>query len=335
MFRQPGDAMRASRLLTIQMLLQSRGRLSARALAEALQVSVRTLYRDVDQLSAAGVPVYAERGRHGGFCLREGWQTSLTGLTAAESQAVLLSGLPGPAAQLGLGGAAASARLKLLSALPADGRAQALRMGDQLHLDPVDWYREAEPTPHLATVADALWQGRRLQVHYESWTATTTRTVDPLGLVLKAGTWYLVAAVRGSPRTWRVAAIRQALALPAPVQRPPRFDLAAWWAESTRRFESELMRAEATVLATPQGLRDLRRLSAAAARAVAAAPAARRADGRVRLQLPIESIAQASSLLLPLAPGVEAVAPAELRAAVVARIGKAARCYRTLAAARR
>ncbi len=327
--------MRASRLLSIQMLLQTRGRLSARALADALEVSVRTLYRDVDQLSAAGVPVYAERGRAGGFQLREGWRTTLTGLTPSESQAVLLSGLPGPAAQLGLGSAAASARLKLLSALPADARADALRIGEKLHLDPVDWYREAEATPHLATVADAVWNGFRLSLHYESWTSASTRSVDPLGLVLKAGTWYLVAAVRGAPRTFRVAGIGQAQALPTRVQRPRHFDLAAWWTASTRRFERELLRSRATVLATPAGLRGLRQLGRAAARAVDAAAPSRRADGRLRLQIPIESVDHATGPLLQLAPGVEVVAPAALRAAVVARLHDATRCYRTLAAARR
>jgi len=137
--------MRASRLLTIQMLLQTRGRLSARALAQALEVSVRTLYRDVDQLSAAGVPVIAQRGRDGGFELLDGWKTTLTGLTPSESQAVFLSGLAGPAAQLGLGDAVGSAQLKLLAALPAAWRDDAQRVAARLHLDPVDWYREAEP----------------------------------------------------------------------------------------------------------------------------------------------------------------------------------------------
>lgn len=319
--------MRASRLLSIQMLLQARGRMSAPALAAALEVSVRTLYRDVDQLSAAGVPVYAERGRSGGFQLREGWQTTLTGLTAAESQAVLLGGLPGPAAQLGLGSAAASARLKLLAALPPDGRADALRIGDKLHLDPVDWYQQAAPTPHLATVADAVWNGLRLSLHYESWTATSTRTVDPLGLVLKAGCWYLVAAVRGAPRTFRVGGILQARPLPAPVQRPARFELGSWWAASTRRFEHQLLRAEATVRATPAGLRGLRELGSAVARATEAAPARRHTDGRVQLRLPIESLAHAAGPMLLLAPDVEVLAPAALRAAVVARLDAAARRY--------
>lgn len=137
--------MRASRLLSLQMLLETRGRMSAQALAEALEVSVRTLYRDVDQLSAAGVPIYAERGRYGGFALLPGWKTTLTGLTPSEAQAVFLSGLPGPAQDLGLGGDVAGARLKLLAALPAAWRDDAQRVSTRLHLDP--WIGTARATP--------------------------------------------------------------------------------------------------------------------------------------------------------------------------------------------
>jgi predicted DNA-binding transcriptional regulator YafY len=133
--------MRASRLLSIQMMLETRGRVSARELAEALEVSVRTLHRDIDELTASGVPVYAERGRSGGFQLMPGWKTTLTGLTPSEAQAVFLSGLAGPAADLGLGGDVQSAQLKLLAALPPAWRDDAQRIASRLYLDPVEWYR--------------------------------------------------------------------------------------------------------------------------------------------------------------------------------------------------
>jgi predicted DNA-binding transcriptional regulator YafY len=327
MFKAALDRMRASRLLTIQMLLQSRGRMSARALAEELQVSVRTLHRDVDQLSAAGVPIYAERGRSGGFALLGGWKTSLTGLTQAESQAVFLSGLAGPAAQLGLGAEVKAAQLKLLTALPSAWREQAQTVSSRLHLDPVDWYHEQEPVPLLSVVAEAVWKDRRLAMRYESWKRTSARTVGPLGLVLKGGMWYLVALLRDQPRTFRVANILSAQVLDDSARPPPNFDLASYWADSMRRFERELYTGEAKLLATPAGLKALGYLSTAVARAVAAAAAPRRKDGRVRLRIPIESIEHATGQLLRLAPDVEVLEPAALRAATIERLKQIARLY--------
>jgi predicted DNA-binding transcriptional regulator YafY len=319
--------MRASRLLSIQMLLQSRGRMSAQALAEELQVSVRTLHRDIDQLSAAGVPVYAERGRMGGFALLEGWKTTLTGFTPTESQAVFLSGLAGPAAQLGLGAEVKSAQRKLLAALPADWREQAQAVSTRLHLDPADWYRDQEPAPMLQTVAEAVWSERQLAMRYESWNATSSRTVSPLGLVLKAGIWYLVAVAEKSSRTFRVSNILAAEVLNQPVRRPKSFDLAAYWTQSIQRFERELYTGTATVLATPKGLKGLSYLSGAVAKAAAAAPPARRKDGRVRLRIPIESIEHATGQLLRLAPEVEVLGPAALRETTLARIQRIAQMY--------
>lgn len=319
--------MRASRLLTIQMLLQTRGRMSAPALAEALEVSLRTLYRDVDQLSAAGVPIYAERGRSGGYQLLEGWKTSLTGLTPSESQAVFLTGLAGPAAQLGLGTEVETAKLKLLAALPAGWRDDAQRISSKLHLDPVDWYRESEPVPQLRPVADAVWREQRLSIRYESWKSHATRRVDPLGLVIKAGTWYLVAALGEQARTFRVSNIRAAELLDDKVRRPKRFELAAYWAESIRRFERELYQGEATVLATPAGLKGLSHTSRALAQAVAAAPRPRRRDGRVRLRIPIETVEHATGQLLRLSPEVEVLEPAALRLSIVERVRRVAALY--------
>jgi len=336
--------MRASRLLSLQMLLETRGRMSATALADALEVSVRTLYRDVDQLSAAGVPIYAERGRHGGFALLPGWKTTLTGLTPSEAQAVFLSGLPGPAQDLGLGGDVEGARLKLLAALPAGWRDDAQRVSARLHLDPVDWYRESEPTPHLTAVAAAVWNGHQIRMRYESWTDTVERTVSPLGLVLKAGVWYLVAlpvapavakaapgtstgTAKGGPRTYRVSNIRAATALATPVRRPARFDLPGYWAASIQRFEAEIYTDQAQVLATPAGLQGLRALSSAVARAVAAAKPSRRADGRVAVTLPIESVEHACGQLMRLSPQVEVLRPVALRRALVQRLRDTARLY--------
>jgi predicted DNA-binding transcriptional regulator YafY len=325
------QVMRASRLLSIQMLLETRGRMSARALAETLEISLRTLYRDVDQLTAAGVPIYAERGCAGGFQLLEGWKTTLTGLTPAEAQAVFMTGLTGPAAELGLGADVEGARLKLLSSLPATWRDDAQRISSRFHLDPLAWYRETEAVPHLPGVAAAVWNGCELAIQYESWTDTGERVVSPLGLVLKAGAWYLVAAIGAKPRTFRISNIQAATVQETRVKRPKNFELAAYWAESIRRFETGLYTGEATLLATTAGLKSLRNLSSAVARAVAGAPASRRGkerkDGRIAVTIPIESVEHAAGQLLPLSSEVEIVQPVELRRAMVAKLKKIGRLY--------
>ena len=167
--------MLASRLLSILMLLQTRGRMSAAALAREFEVSVRTIHRDIDQLSAAGVPVFADRGRSGGFQLMDGYRTNLTGLTQSEAETLFLSGLPGPAAQLGLAQTLAAARLKVMAALPPRVLPNAERIAARFHLDPVAWFRNAEPLPSLQAVARAVWSGHYLDLHYrragqsESW----------------------------------------------------------------------------------------------------------------------------------------------------------------------
>jgi len=319
--------MRASRLLSIQMLLETRGRMSAPALASALGVSVRTLHRDIDELTSAGVPVYAERGRAGGFALLPGWKTTLTGLTPAEAEAVFLSGLGGPASDLGLGAQVESAQLKLMAALPAPWRGQARRVSSRFHLDPVEWYREADPVPFLPLAASAVWDEKQLSISYESWQQTGRRTVHPLGLVLKAGIWYLVAAREGKPRTWRVSSILDALLLDKPVARPKDFDLAAYWRDSVRRFEVGLYSGEAVIAATARGLAELRRINAALAQAVARAGAPPAAGARVQLRIPIESVDHAAGQLLRLAPEVEALQPAALRQAIRARATALARLY--------
>src|SRR5471032_1552863 len=199
--------MRAGRLLSILMLLQSRGRMSAQSLADEVEVSVRTVYRDIDHLSAAGVPVTVERGAAGGFELLDGWRTRLTGLTPSEAQAVFMAGAPGPAAQLGLGDAAASAQLKLLAALPAAWQAGARRVSSRFHLDPVGWYQSAARVDNLPAVAEAVWSERRVDIRYESWKGMVDRRIEPLGLVIKAGEWYVVANAGKETRTYKLSNI--------------------------------------------------------------------------------------------------------------------------------
>ena len=308
--------MRASRLLSILMTLQSRGRVSAPELAAALEVSVRTVYRDIDHLSAAGVPVWGDRGRQGGFQLREGWRTQLTGLTADEAQALFMAGLPGPARDLGLAQAAASVQLKLVAALPADWRADAERAASRFHLDPVDWFRGTAPPEHLKTVAAAVWSGQRLRMRYESWSSVSEREVDPFGLVLKAGVWYLVARQGRELRTFRLSGIQHAEASATSFVRPRRFDLATHWAKATQRFEEGVYRGFATLRVSPLGLAAVRRFSAVVAQAADRTAEEPDPNGWRMVTIPIESTPHATRELLKLGAECEVREPPELREAM-------------------
>jgi predicted DNA-binding transcriptional regulator YafY len=308
-------SMQASRLLSVLMLLQARGRMSAQMLAAELEVSVRTIHRDIDQLSAAGVPVFADRGRLGGFQLQDGWRTRLTGLTAPESRALFLSGLAGPAAELGLGEAVASARLKVLATLPPEWQADAQHMSARFHLDAVDWFHSAARTEHLGAVADAVWRERRLHIRYESWNGMRERDLEPLGLVLKAGIWYMAARTGpgAEPRTYRLSNILALTALEQQFKAPRSFDLAAYWQDSTRRFETGVYNGTALLRVSVRGLRLLRQFSTAVAEA-ADASAVKEKKGWVRGSVPIESVAHAAAHLINLGADAEVLAPLPLRA---------------------
>jgi predicted DNA-binding transcriptional regulator YafY len=304
--------MRASRLLSILLLLQTRGRMTAQALADEFETSIRTIYRDIDHLSAAGVPVYADRGRSGGFQLLEGYRTRLTGLSPAEAETLFLSGLPGAAADLGLGDAMAAAQLKLLAALPAEGRVGAARIGSRFHLDPIGWYRNAEHTEVLPTLAEAVWTARRIRVRYDAWSGVVDRDLEPLGLALKAGVWYAVAQSGGKPRTYRVSNIQALELLPEIFERPAVFDLPAYWQAWVRDFEARLYQAEATLRLSPAGLKAICNVSPVAERAARAATEFDQA-GWARITVPIESVEHAASDFLKLGADVEVLTPPELR----------------------
>ncbi len=327
--------MRASRLLSLLMHLQSRGRVSAQALAEALEVSVRTIHRDVDELSAAGVPIWADRGRLGGFQLQPGWRTRVDGLTAPEAQAMFLGGLPGPAADLGLGEAMASAQLKLLAALPDGWREDARRVSARFHLDPIDWYRGPSATDHLPAIARAVWSERRVALRYESWKGEVSRSVDPLGLVLKAGVWYLAARVGAGVRTYRLSNILALEVTDDRFDRPAEFDLAAWWLAATRRFEKELVTGSASLRVSAAGLKALRDLGAAVARAAAETAGAPDAQGWCRVTIPIESIPHAAQQVLRLGAQAEVLKPAALRRELLERVEAVAALYQVSRSRRR
>jgi predicted DNA-binding transcriptional regulator YafY len=319
--------MRASRLLSIMMLLQARGRMSAEALAEELEVSVRTIYRDIDQLSAAGVPVYADIGRNGGFALLDGWRTRLTGLTAPEARALFLSGLPGPASELGLGDEVAAAELKLLAALPADWQSEATRMSSRFHLDPKGWFSTGPRPEFLKAIAEAVWSERRIRIKYDSWTQVSERDVEPLGLVLKGGVWYLVGRRENGFRTYRLSQVLALTTLEETFTRPADFDLPKHWRESTASFEREIYVGVARVRATRIGVARLKDISQRCKDAIEAQELAFDADGWAEFEMPIEEERWASREMTRAGAEVEVLAPVGLRERMVEIAKKLAVSY--------
>ncbi|OKI85127.1 helix-turn-helix transcriptional regulator [Micromonospora sp. CB01531] len=322
--------MRASRLVSLLLLLQTRGRMTAQELADALEVSVRTVYRDVESLGAAGVPVYADRGPAGGYRLLEGYRTRLTGLTAPEAEALFLAGMPGPAAELGLGQVVAAAELKVLAALPDELADRSGQVRQRFHLDAPGWFRQPEPTPHLATLARAVWEDRLVEIRYRRWRAPreVTRVVAPLGVVLKAGRWYLVARCGEQLRTYRVGAVLDLVVRDESYARPADFDLAGYWQEWTARYERDVYRGQARVRMTVAALEFAQYVfppeMSRAARAAAGEPDE---HGWLETSVPIESVKHAHTELLKLGAEVEVLAPAELRERLAATAHALARLY--------
>ena len=235
--------MRASRLVSFLLLLQTRGQLTAEELAERLEVSVRTVQRDAQALAASGVPIASVRGPAGGYRLERGYRTRLTGLDATEAEALFV----GPAAELGLGRELAAARLKLLASLPAELQERAGRAAQLFHIDTRGWFREEDRVPALPVIAGALWRGKRLDMRYREGSTIVSRRLDPLGLVLKAGIWYLVARRRGEERVYRVSRIVSARERADDCTRESDFDLPATWARHSESFERSRPRIEVVV----------------------------------------------------------------------------------------
>ena len=286
--------MRASRLVQLLLLLQERREATADALAAELEVSVRTIYRDVVALQSAGVPLWTESGPGGGIRLLEGWSGRLDGIAPDEAGALFLAGTV--------------AQASVLRTLPRELGARAGRIRERFHVDAPDWWAREEAVPHLDVVADAVWTGRRLDLTY----VEAERRVDPLGLVVKAGRWYLVAAHRGQPRTYRVSRITRAAVRDERAERPDGFVLADWWAQSFVEFDRAIRRSEVTVRVSDRGLALLPR---AVTLPSIDAPEPD-ADGWYTLTVPVESDHVASHQLLSLAGHVEVLDPPAVRAAL-------------------
>ncbi len=280
-------------------------------LAGLLEVSVRTVHRDIEQLGAAGVPVYAIRGKAGGYELLDGWRTSLTGLTNSEAEALFLAGVPGLAEALGLGIDLDSAKLKVSASLVSGDITDPLRIQSRFHVDPNKWFATHETSPLLSVLSDATWNDELLRIHYRSWTKTSTRVVAPLGIVVKAGTWYLVALHAKQPRTFRISEILKASSTLKRFTRPPNFDLAKFWATHTHDYERGRFTMTAHIRATPNGLARLRRSANTVAEAIDRARPNLNGNGWLELDVPFEDNNEA--LMTFLSPDIEVLAPLDLR----------------------
>jgi predicted DNA-binding transcriptional regulator YafY len=328
--------MLASRLLSILMLLQTRGRMSANQLAQVLEVTVRTIHRDIDQLSAAGIPVYADRGRHGGFQLRDGYRTMLTGLNQSEAETLFLAGLPGPAAQMGLADVLSTARLKLLAALPANVQPGAERIATRFHLDTGTWFHDVDQLPSLPVIAHAVWSERMLRMRYHPSGEfdERVRKVAPLGLVLKGGVWYLVARNSRSVCTYRAANIFDAEICEESFTRPSQFDLVTHWEQSVRDYESSMYQGYADVRLSPVGLKRLSLLGPYVTRSASKTAGKPDRQGWIRCRLPIESLDFGVRELLRLGDEVVVLGPPALRAELAQIASRIAKLHRVPASRR-
>ncbi|MBW6435809.1 WYL domain-containing protein [Actinoplanes hulinensis] len=316
--------MRADRLVSLVLLLRRRGRLTADTLARELEVSTRTVLRDIEALSAAGVPVYTERGRHGGFALLPGFRTPLTGLNHDEALALLTAG-----SGLGLGPALASAMRKIVDALPESHQALAGDAAQRLLVEPETDLLSRRPvtdpipTATLTEVRRAVLAGHRLRIHYAATGRPPQwRTVDPIGLVTVRDRGYLLATRNGADRTYRLSRVLAAEELPEPAQRDDRVDLDRAWRERSARFLSDDHIA-VQVLVDPSRRDDLL-TTAVAVRAEAPGP-----DGRLRLDVTYQDLRHAVWALWQLGTAAEALAPPSLRAALHERATTLASRYRT------
>ncbi|WP_372347858.1 helix-turn-helix transcriptional regulator [Streptomyces sp. KL116D] len=311
--------MRAARLIKMVLLLQSRPSMTAAELARELEVSERTITRDAQALSEAGVPVYADRGRAGGYRLVGGYRTRLTGLARGEAEALFLSGVPGALREMGLEDASSAARLKVSAALLPSLRDASRTAAQRFHLDAPGWFQEPQTPELLPAVAEAVWDDLVVRVRYRRQDSEVERELEPYGLVLKAGVWYLAARVRGGD-AFRVYRIDRFTSVAAGDEHFVRaegedaFDLPGFWEERAAQFARALLRAEVVVRLTAAGVRQLPYATdRASAREAMESAGAAGPDGRVTVTLPVESEDVAYTQLMALGPEAEVLAPEGLR----------------------
>jgi predicted DNA-binding transcriptional regulator YafY len=309
--------MRADRLLSLMMLLQNRKQMTAEELASELEVSKRTIYRDIDALSVAGVPVYANGGPGGGYGLLDSYRTTLTGLNKSEIQALFMLTIPGPISDLGVGRQLKAAILKLTSTFSGDHNEHANYLRQRLHLDAARWFPTDEPVPHLKTVQEAVWQDYQLVLSYRRRNdETSERTVSPYGLVAKAGIWYLVAAAEAGMRVYRVSRIEAVQMTRTHFARPGDFDLAEFWTGWVTRYRSSLPKYPVTLRIGPDLIPVLPYMLGNDIRAIVE-QAPPDSEGWRTIAYTFERMEEARTSVLGMGASVDVIAPKELRTSVL------------------
>ena len=305
--------MRADRLISLLMLLQTRGRMTTRELSMALEVSERTVYRDVDALCVAGIPIYGQPGPEGGYALVDSFRTNLTGLSEGEVRALFMLSVPAPLADLGVSQELKSALLKLTAALPAARRSDEEYVRQRFYLDSTGWSQNGEVVPHLKTIHQAVWQNRRLYLAYRSFAVEVQQQVDPYGLVAKTGVWYLVCAIEGRLRVHRISSLLDARLSDEVFERPADFDLAAFWKASCAEREQNRYLYTVRVRVAPNFIPALPWYFGNSIRVKIAQAGPPDVQGWITLELFFESLEAARDRLLDLGRGVEVLEPFALR----------------------
>ncbi|HVU66736.1 MAG TPA: YafY family protein [Ktedonobacteraceae bacterium] len=321
--------MRADRLLTIVLLLQARKRMTAQELAQRLEVSERTIYRDIQALSQAGIPVYAEAGTGGGYALIEQYQTRLTGLTRAEVRALVPAQAAGPLRALGLGSALDAALLKIEAALSPHWQGDIDTVKRSIHLDSTGWLWNHEPLPFLPLLHEALWLGRKVEIDYRRHDGQLRqRVVDPYGFVAKATVWYLIGAVEGQVRIFRASRVCAASILEEASERPRAFDVRAYWEDWHRSFAADYTPYPVRLRLAPQGLQQLyAEADETVRRSIQEEEAAADSQGWRTITLAFSSLPHARAIIMKAGHLLEVLEPPELRAAIYTQARQIAALY--------
>ncbi|WP_421847374.1 helix-turn-helix transcriptional regulator [Marinomonas sp.] len=318
--------MRAGRILKVLMMLQTYDKVTAGALADACETSIRTVYRDIDTLSAIGVPVYSEQGVQGGYRLLQGYRTRLNGLSAKEAETLFLTGLSGPAQKMGLQATLADAQLKLKAALPENMRLEADRLQSRFLLDAPNWFSDDEKVTYLPDLMTAVLEQQCIVMQYQSWKGQIKRQTQPLGIVLKGGQWYLLAKVDNDVRTYRVSRIESLTLLDETFERPKDFNLAAFWQDSLRRMETIQFPIIAEVRLTPLGVKIMQHVCSSYALNQAKIEPIDD-SGWHRAKFPVGESSYGCTELLRFGAELEVIGPPQLRAEMEKLVSSLAMLY--------